>query len=307
MQERFFIPSSLDFVSIPRTLVEDSSVSPQARFLYITIMSLGSGCSKSDVMLALGVSDYKYRNMVRELVDSGYLDRTQRRGACGTFEKVVFELSVPKPKKVTANVFRETVMEHENHRSEPHVKNCRAVDGFSENPSSEPHSKICDTVDENLQNPRSEPHSKICGAAQTKLNRKYGKYLDIDSEAKRNERYVFENITDDEYEVLFRLVSQASGGKRFERHQRMLCKPLADTMCSCVGDGSATFESVVSSVRSMSSDGRHRSKLPSYWFSDYSDEVVSSAKSISRETASEGEYMAVGDGGFEIRFESMAR
>jgi len=235
MSESFRIPQELDFVSVPKSLIMDSSISPGARFLFATVMSLGSGCSKADVVSALGVSDFRYRGMVRELEDAGYIKRSQSNEN-GRFGSVSFELCMPS--------------------SEPHVKN------------------LCTVPEDEQQNPSSEPHVKnLCTVPITKRNNS-----NLNEMISKGKEHVLKNLTEEEYDSVFRLVCSACREKRWLPQQRDICRPLADA----VFGGGLDFKAAMQALSGMVNDGLHNSRLPSYWFSDYGGEVSVWAGALSQ-------------------------
>ena len=303
MPETFSISQCIDFISVPRMLVKEKSISPQARFLYITALSFGDGCSKSSVMDALGVGDFRYRGMVRELEKAGYIRRRQGRGENGMFECSVLELTLPKPKISTGRQFAEELLRRQNPSSEPYVKNSRSVaenQGKTQNPSSEPYRKNLRSGSQERQNPSSEPYVKNSRSGRdlpvikqqqhreeevypTRFNNEgHGRdkgylYSKLSDRIQSDSEYALTNISETEFGILFDAIAGACTDSRFASDQRILCRPLIDAMCFGL-----EFADALGAVGFMIGQERYRrSSFPSYWVADFCDDVRRIAADIS--------------------------
>ena len=93
------------FTQIPNDLIRNSSISDRARFLYCYMSSMSENWEFYQGKMAkdLGYSKDTLRKYIDELLSTGYLKRTQRRGEKGTFDSFDYEIDFIPNKEFTVS------------------------------------------------------------------------------------------------------------------------------------------------------------------------------------------------------------
>ena len=93
------------FTQIPNDLIRNSNISDRARFLYCYMSSMSENWEFYQGKMAkdLGYSKDTLRKYIDELLSTGYLKRTQRRGEKGTFDSFDYEIDFMPNKEFTVS------------------------------------------------------------------------------------------------------------------------------------------------------------------------------------------------------------
>lgn len=93
------------FTQIPNDLIRNSNISDRARFLYCYMSSMSENWEFYQGKMAkdLGYSKDTLRKYIDELLSTGYLKRTQRRGEKGTFDSFDYEIDFIPNKEFTVS------------------------------------------------------------------------------------------------------------------------------------------------------------------------------------------------------------
>ena len=134
------------FTQIPNDLIRNSSISDRARFLYCYMSSMSEDWELYQGKMAkdLGYSKDTLRKYLDELISTGYLKRTQRRGDKGRFDSYDYlidfipsgESTVSEKTRNGKNPTREkSALKNNNLKEEQLIKNNDLEEEPFENPS----------------------------------------------------------------------------------------------------------------------------------------------------------------------------
>ena len=134
------------FTQIPNELIRNSNISDRARFLYCYMSSMSENWEFYQGKMAkdLGYSKDTLRKYLDELISTGYLKRTQRRGEKGRFDSFDYEIDFIPNQEFTVsektrngkNPTREkSALKNNNLKEEQLIKNNNLEEEDFENPS----------------------------------------------------------------------------------------------------------------------------------------------------------------------------
>ena len=147
------------FTQIPNELIRNSNISDRARFLYCYMSSMSENWEFYQGKMAkdLGYSKDTLRKYLDELISTGYLKRTQRRGEKGRFDSFDYEIDFIPNQEFTVsektrngkNPTREkSALKNNNLKEEQLIKNNNLEEEDFENPSEFSHFEKV-TIEEN--------------------------------------------------------------------------------------------------------------------------------------------------------------